>query len=97
MKDAVRLWKRPSRDGKRFVCVLIYVDENRKRRFESLGHADTRKAERQRAQKERELRMGIVEPGSMRLSDFLADCKARARGTGTSVPSLSVVAADSDR
>ena len=73
MKELVRLWKRPSRDGKRFTYVLIYKDEQGKKRFESLGHADGRKAERQRAQKERELRMGIVEPGSMKLSRFLED------------------------
>ena len=57
MKELVRLWKRPSRDGKRFTFVLIYKDERDRKRFESLGHVDSRKAERQRAQKERELRM----------------------------------------
>jgi len=77
MKQLVRLWKRPSRDGKRFVYVLIFVDEQGKKRFESLGHVDSRKAERQRAQKERELRMGYVEPESMRLSEFLEDSLAR--------------------
>ena len=81
MNDAlVRLWKRPSRDGKRFSYVLIYRDENGKKRFESLAHADARKAEKQRIQRERELRMGIVEPGSMRLSEFLADSLERTRG-----------------
>ena len=79
MKQLVRLWKRPSRDGKRFTFVLIYKDEQSKAKYESLGHADARKAERQRAQKERELRMGIVEPGAMRLSEFLADCLDRLR------------------
>ena len=79
MKQLVRLWKRPSRDGKRFVYVLDFKDEQGKRRQVSLGHADGRKAERQRAQKERELRMGIVEPGSMRLSEFLEDCLVRTR------------------
>ena len=80
MQKLVRLWKRPSRDGTRFTLVLIYRDEQGKKRFESLGHADSRKAERQRAQKERELRMGIVEPGSMKLSEFLADSLERTRG-----------------
>jgi integrase len=83
MKDLVRLWKRPSRDGKRFSYVLIFNDEIGKTRYESLGHADRRKALRQRTQKERELRMGIVEPDSMRLSDFLADSLRRSRGQVT--------------
>ena len=80
MKELVRLWKRPSRDGKRFTFVLIYRDERDKKRFESLGHVDSRKAERQRAQKERELRMGVVEPGSMKLSDFVQDSIVRTQG-----------------
>jgi len=42
--------------------MLIFKDEIGKMRYESLGHADSRKAERQRTQKERELRMGFVEP-----------------------------------
>jgi len=80
MKDLVRLWKRPSRDGKRFSYVLIFKDEIGKTRYESLGHADRHKAQRQRTQKERDLRMGFVEPDSMRLSDFLADSLNRTRG-----------------
>jgi hypothetical protein len=73
MKKLATLWKRPSYDGKSFTYYLLYTDEQGKRRQKSLGHADARKAERQRAQLERELRMGILEPGSMRLSDFLED------------------------
>ena len=73
MNDLVRLNVRPSRDGKKFVYRLDYLDENGKRRRISLGHADRRKAERQRAQKERELRMGVVVQESMKLSDFLED------------------------
>ena len=73
MKKLVRLWKRPSRDGKRFVFVLDYRDETNKRRQISLGHTDARKAERQRAQKERELRMGVVGPVSMKMSEFRED------------------------
>ncbi|MBN2375565.1 MAG: hypothetical protein JXD22_04135 [Sedimentisphaerales bacterium] len=80
MKDLVRLWKRPSRDGKRFSYVLIFKDEQGKTRYESLGHASDRKAQRQCAQKERELRMGVVGPVSMKLSEFLEDSIERARG-----------------
>jgi len=46
----------------------------------AVGHADRCKAERQRAQKERELRMGFVEPNSMRLSEFVKDSIARTKG-----------------
>ena len=79
MKQLVKLWKRPSYDGKRFMYYLIYTDEHGKRRQKSLGHTDARKAERQRARLERELRMGIVGPESMRLSDFLEDSLDRTR------------------
>ena len=48
--------------------------------YQSLGHADIRKAKRQRDQKERELRMGIVDPDSMILSELLEDNKIRTRG-----------------
>ena len=77
MKQLVKLWKRPSYDGARFTYYLLYTDEQRKRRQKSLGHIDARKAERQRAQLERELRMGIVEPGSMKLGEFLEDSLVR--------------------
>ena len=80
MKDLVRLWKRPSRDGKRFSYVLIFKDDKGKIRYESLGHPSDRKAQRQRTQKERELRMGVTEPISMKLSEFLEDSIERARG-----------------
>lgn len=80
MSEMVRLTTRPSRDGKTFTFVLVYKDENGKRVFRSLGHADKRKAQRQQAQKERELRMGIVQPGSLKLSDFLEDSIQRIRG-----------------
>ena len=80
MKDLVRLWKRPSRDGKRFSYVLIFKDEQGKIRYESLGHASDRKAQRQRSQKERELRMGVAEPVSMKLSEFLEDGLTHIRG-----------------
>ena len=79
-KQLVRLRARPSRDGSSFTYFIDYVDENNKRRQISLGHADRKKAERQQAQKERELRMGIVEPESMRLSKLLEDILERSRG-----------------
>ena len=77
MKELVRLRTRPSRDGRRFTYILDYVDENGKRRRTSLGHADKRRAERQRVQRERELRMGIVAPESTTLSEFLVDSRLR--------------------
>ena len=43
----------------------------------SLGHADRQKAKRQQAQKERELRLGIPDPKSMKLSDFVTDSLAK--------------------
>ena len=80
MSELVRLKTRPSRDGKTFTYHLEYTDEDGKRRRISLGHADKRKAERQRAQKERELRMGIFEPLPMKLSKFWEDCRSRTQG-----------------
>jgi len=76
-KQLVRLWKRPSYDGERFTYYLLYTDEQGRRRQKSLHHTDYRKAERQRAQLERELKMDRVEPESMRLSKFLEDSMAR--------------------
>ncbi len=76
MKKLVTLWKRPSSDDKRFTYYLLY-NENGKRRQKSLGHVDRRKAERQRAQFERELRMGVTEPMSMRLRPFMKDSLAK--------------------
>jgi integrase len=82
MRKLVRLRTRPSRDGKTFKYFLDYKDEKGKRRQISLGHADGRKAKRQRDQKERELRMGVpfTVPQSMRLSRFLKDSQRRSRG-----------------
>ena len=80
MKKLVRLHKRPCKGGREFKYTLIWFDENGKERWKALGHADERKAESQRAQKERELRMGIVEPGSMKLSDMLEDYLQSTRG-----------------
>jgi integrase len=77
MKQLVRLWERPSHDGRKFRYYLLYTDEQGQRRQKSLGHADRRRAERQRAQLERKLRMGTVEPGSMRLREFMKDSLTR--------------------
>lgn len=80
MSELVRLRPRPSRDGKTFTYTLDYVDDCGKRRRISLGHADRRKAERQRTQKERELRMGVMSPEPMKLSVFWDDCRIRTQG-----------------
>ncbi|MBW8017979.1 MAG: site-specific integrase, partial [Planctomycetes bacterium] len=77
MNKLVKVRTRPSRDGRSFKYYIDYIDENGKRKQISLGHADRKKAESKRAQKERELRMGIVEPESMRLSVFLKDSMTR--------------------
>ena len=77
MKQLVRLRMRPSRDGSSFAYFIDYKDENGNRRRLSLGHADRQKAKRQQVQKERELRLGIPDPPSMRLSDFMTDSLAR--------------------
>jgi integrase len=77
MKQLVKLNKRPTWDGRGFTYFLRYKGEDGQRKWETLGHADRRKAEKQRAQKEKELRMGYVEPGSMRLRDFMKDSLTR--------------------
>ena len=76
-KQLVRLWERPSYNGRRFRYYLLYTDEQGRRRQKSLGDADHRKAERHRAQFERRLIMGIVEPGSMKLTYFVEDSLRR--------------------
>ena len=75
MRQLVRLWERPSHDGKKFRYYLLFTDEHGKRRQKSLGHADRRKAERQRAKLERYLRMG--EPTYMTLKEFTNDSLER--------------------
>jgi len=77
MKQLVRLRMRPSRDGSSFAYFIDYKDENGKRKRVSLGHTDRQKARRQQAQKERELRLGITEPPSLKLSDFVTDSLAK--------------------
>jgi integrase len=60
--------------------MLDYVDQNGKRRQVSLGHADKRQAERQRHEKELELRVNVTDPVSMKLTDFFRDSLLRTRG-----------------
>ena len=80
MKQLVTLWRRPSHEDGRFTYSLIYYDEDGRRRQKSLGHADARKAERQRAKLEQDLRMGLTQPDSMKLSKFLEQCLHRTQG-----------------
>ena len=77
MKKLVKLNKRPRCGGRKFTYALRYNGENGKRKCETLGHTNLRKAERQRDQKEKELKMGYIEPGSMKLGDFTKDSLAR--------------------
>ena len=77
MKQLVKLNKRPRCDGRKFTYALRYNGEDGKRKCETLGHTNQRKAERQRDQKEKELRMGYVAPDSMKLMDFLEDSLIR--------------------
>jgi integrase len=76
-KQIVRLWRRPSRDGKSFAYYLRFKDLDYNDRSISLGHSDLKKAKKQRLQKEKELRMGFCPVGSMRLSEFSKDCLER--------------------
>ena len=71
---------RPSRDGKSFRYMLDYVERSGRRRQMSLGHTDRRQAERQRQEKELELRVNISGPVSMKLSDFFRDSLIRTKG-----------------
>jgi len=73
MAKLVRLWQRPCKHGREFKYVLIWYDEQGKERWQSLGHADSRKAERQVAQKERELRIGTDIFEGIMLRRFLED------------------------
>lgn len=76
-QQLVRIWARPSKDGKRFTYCLRYVDLEGKYKCKSLGHSDGKKAEKQRTKKEKELRMGYCPAGAMRLSEFCKDCLDR--------------------
>ena len=77
MKQLVKLNKRPRCGGRKFTYALRYDGKDGKRKCETLGHTNQRKAERQRDRKEKELRMGYVAPDSMRLKDFTKDNMAR--------------------
>ena len=77
MKQLVRLNRRPRRGGRKFTYAMRYIGKDGKRKCETLGHTNQRKAERQRDQKEKELRMGYVAPDSMKLMDFLEDSLIR--------------------
>lgn len=76
-KKLVRLWRRPSQDGTTFTYYLRYTDLEGNFHVPSLGHSDSKKAEKQRLQMEKELRMGFCAPGSMKLSEFVEDCLRR--------------------
>jgi len=77
MKQLVKLNKRPRCGGRKFTYALRYTGKDGKRKCETLGHTNLRKAERRRDQKEKELRMGYVESDSMRLRDFMEDSLTR--------------------
>ena len=68
MKQLVKLNKRPRCDSRKFTYALRYIGKDGKRKCETLGHTNQRKAERQRDQREKELRIGYVAPDSMRLN-----------------------------
>jgi integrase len=60
--------------------MLDYVDPSGKRHQISLGHADKRQAERQKQEKQLELRVNVVGPVSMKLTDFFRDSLMRTKG-----------------
>jgi len=76
-QQLVRLWKRPSQDGRSFTYYLRYYNLENKESLQSLGHADGKKAEKQRLAKEKELRMGFCPMGIMRLREFMEDSLER--------------------
>ena len=73
MNELVRLKRRPAYTGNGFYFFLEFKDLDGKRKRISLGHANRRKAERQRTEKEQDLRTGYVQPKAMRLSKFMED------------------------
>jgi len=77
MKQLVKLNKRPRHGGRKFTYAMRYIGKDGKRKCETLGHTNQRKAERQRDQKEKELRMGYVAPDSMKLMDFMENSLIR--------------------
>jgi integrase len=76
-KNGVRLWFRSLTSS----YVLIWTDETGTQRQEDLGHGDKRKAVRQQAEKEAQLKCDATAPVvSMRLSELLVDYRERTRG-----------------
>lgn len=73
----VKIWARPNKSGVGHTLYLRYVDLNGKRRMESLGHSDRRKAEKACAKKERELSMEYCPQESMRIKEFAQDSLSR--------------------
>ncbi len=63
-----------------FWYMLGYTDSDGRRRQIFLGHTDRRQAERQRQEKELELRVNVAGPVSMKLSDFFRDSLMRTNG-----------------
>lgn len=80
-QQLVRLWRRPSKDGTFFTYYIRYIDLEGKYHCQSLRHGDRRKAEKQQAKKEKELRMGYCNPGSVKLSEFMEDSLERTGST----------------
>ena len=78
-KKLVRLWERPSKDGKIFTYCIVYYDLDGKRKRKSLGHHNRRKAERQAAEIENRLQAKYIEPDRMRLDKLLQDYLERTR------------------
>ncbi|RKY04110.1 MAG: hypothetical protein DRP56_10465, partial [Planctomycetota bacterium] len=72
-KQLVRLRGRLSKNKKKVIYFLDYVDEFGNRQRPSLGHSNKRRAEKQRAEKEYELKKGFISPESMKLSQFMED------------------------
>jgi len=77
MKQLVKLWERPSSDGKKFRYYLLYTDDAGRRRQKSLGHADRQKAKRECAQLERHLQMAQSDAYPMTLKQFTEVSLAR--------------------
>ncbi len=76
-QQLVRIWARPNRNGIGHTLYLRYTDLGGRRRCESLGHSDLKKAGKQKLKKERELRMGYCSQESMRIKDFAQDSLTR--------------------
>jgi integrase len=72
-KQLVNLRDRLSRDKKKVIYFLDFIDEQGKRQRISIGHGNKHRAQKQRAEKEYELCKGIVAKNSMRLSGFMED------------------------